>query len=205
VQGRWPANLLHDGSDEVVEGFPESKGQQGNVRGNEPSRTGGEGTSCYGEFGRVPAPKRGDSGSAARFFYCAKASQAERNAGCEALPAHTAGEVTGGRQEGSAGLDSPRAGAGRAPGSKNHHPTVKPLALCEYLAKLILPAVPGKLLVPFSGSGSEMLGADKAGWANVTGVEKEAEYAAITQARLDHHAPEIMKSTNPELYEALYG
>lgn len=129
--GRWPANLLHDGSEEVVAGL----------------------------------------GDAARFFYCAKASQAERNAGCE----------------------------------KNGHPCCKPLALCEYLAKLILPAVPGKLLVPFSGSGSEMIGAARAGWANVTGVEKEAEYAAIAQARLDHHAPEIMKSTNPELYEALYG
>jgi site-specific DNA-methyltransferase (adenine-specific) len=202
--GRWPANLLHDGSDEVAALFPDSKGQQGDVRGSEPSRTGGEGTSCYGEFGRVPAQKRGDSGSAARFFYCAKASQSERNAGCKDLPARTAGEVTGGRQEGSAGLDSPRAGAGRTSGSRNHHPTVKPISLCEYLAKLILPAVPGNLLVPFSGSGSEMIGALKSGWSFVTGIEKDPEYAAIAQARIAYHEPRILKASNPEMWGYLY-
>lgn len=77
-QGRWPANVIHDGSDEVVGLFPESKGQQGDVRGTEDSRTGGIGTNCYGEYGRIPTAKRGDPGSAARFFYCAKASKAER-------------------------------------------------------------------------------------------------------------------------------
>ncbi|MDD5371331.1 MAG: site-specific DNA-methyltransferase [Anaerolineaceae bacterium] len=78
--GRWPANLIHDGSDEVMALFPESKGQQGDVKGTEASRTGGEGTNCYGEYGRVPAAKRGDSGSAARFYYCAKASKSDRGA-----------------------------------------------------------------------------------------------------------------------------
>jgi DNA modification methylase len=82
ANGRWPANLIHDGSDEVVGLFPDSKGQQGDVRGTEPSRTGGEGTNCYGEYGRVPAAKRNDGGgSAARFFYCAKASKSDREAG----------------------------------------------------------------------------------------------------------------------------
>jgi hypothetical protein len=79
--GRWPANLIHDGSDEIVALFPESKGQQGDVRGTEPSRTGGEGTNCYGEYDRVPSAKRGDSGSAARFFYCAKADKSDRGTG----------------------------------------------------------------------------------------------------------------------------
>jgi DNA modification methylase len=79
--GRWPANICHDGSDEVLALFPDSKGQQGDVRGTEASRTGGDGTNCYGEYGRVPAAKRGDSGSAARFFYCAKTSKKDRNEG----------------------------------------------------------------------------------------------------------------------------
>lgn len=79
--GRWPANLIHDGSDEVLALFPESKGAQGDVKGTEPSHTGGDGTTCYGEYGRVPSAKRGDSGSAARFFYCAKASKSDRNEG----------------------------------------------------------------------------------------------------------------------------
>jgi DNA modification methylase len=94
--GRWPANLLHDGSDEVVALFPQSYGQQGDVRGTEPSRTGVGDANCYGKFGRVPfaarsngrdgeasansandgivgfamrpGARRGDEGSAARFF-----------------------------------------------------------------------------------------------------------------------------------------
>ncbi|MDD4984394.1 MAG: hypothetical protein PHQ43_01195, partial [Dehalococcoidales bacterium] len=81
--GRFPANLIHDGSDEVVELFPQSRGQQGDVRGTEPSRTGGDNTNCYGEYGRIATPKRNDSGSAARFFYCSKASKADRNEGLD--------------------------------------------------------------------------------------------------------------------------
>jgi site-specific DNA-methyltransferase (adenine-specific) len=77
--GRWPANLCHDGSDEVVAGFPDSEGQQGDVRGTEPS---GVTADIYGKFnGRVPAAARSDSGSAARFFYCAKATTEERGDG----------------------------------------------------------------------------------------------------------------------------
>lgn len=77
--GRWPANLIHDGSEEVIALFPESKGQQGDVRGSEPSHTGDENTNCYGEYDRVPFTKREDGGgSAARFFHCAKATKAER-------------------------------------------------------------------------------------------------------------------------------
>jgi len=81
-EGRFPANLVHDGSQEVLELFPESKGQQANVTGNEPSHpTDGV---CYGDYnGRHEFAKRGDSGSAARFFYCAKASKKDRNFGCE--------------------------------------------------------------------------------------------------------------------------
>jgi site-specific DNA-methyltransferase (adenine-specific) len=56
--------------------FPDSKGQQGDVRGSEPSKTGD--ANCYGEFGRVPFSSRNDTGSAARFFYCAKASKKDR-------------------------------------------------------------------------------------------------------------------------------
>lgn len=74
--GRWPANLAHDGSEEVLELFPHSKGQQGDVKGTESSYTGQ--TGIYGAYGRIPTPKRNDSGSAARFFYCAKATRKER-------------------------------------------------------------------------------------------------------------------------------
>lgn len=84
TMGRFPANLVHDGSQEVLELFPDSKGQQGKVAGNEPSRTGDNG--IYGHYGqRNEFVPRGDSGSAARFFYCAKASKKDRNSGCEDL------------------------------------------------------------------------------------------------------------------------
>jgi site-specific DNA-methyltransferase (adenine-specific) len=69
-------------------------------------------------------------------------------------------------------------------GDGNNHPTVKPLKLIEYLARLILPPQGGKLLVPFSGSGSEMLGARNAGWTDVTGIELSAKYADIAIERL---------------------
>ena len=69
-------------------------------------------------------------------------------------------------------------------GEGNTHPTVKPLKLIEYLARLILPPQGGKLLVPFSGSGSEMLGARNSGWTDVTGIELSAGYADIAIERL---------------------
>lgn len=74
--GRWPANLIHDGSDEVIAAFPESDGQQGDVSGNEPSSLTNQ---VYGDFkGRPTTQKRGDTGSAARFFYSSKADADDR-------------------------------------------------------------------------------------------------------------------------------
>jgi len=70
-------------------------------------------------------------------------------------------------------------------GKGNTHPTVKPLKLTEYLARLILPPrANAKLLVPFAGSGSEIIGARRAGWKHITGIEREAAYVAIAEKRL---------------------
>jgi len=69
----------------------------------------------------------------------------------------------------------------------NFHPTVKPVALTEYLARLLLPParpLPRRLLVPFCGSGSEILGALKAGWDEVLGIDNNADYLQIAQARI---------------------
>lgn len=74
--GRWPANVIHDGSEEVLAGFPDSKGQQGDLTGHSKDR---KSKGIYGDFAPArDALKRGDSGSAARFFYAAKASKKER-------------------------------------------------------------------------------------------------------------------------------
>jgi DNA modification methylase len=75
--GRWPANVIHDGSEEVLAGFPDAPGAQSIVRGTEPSE-------CHSGVYSGPRNRgieyqpRGDSGSAARFFYCAKANKKER-------------------------------------------------------------------------------------------------------------------------------
>lgn len=72
----------------------------------------------------------------------------------------------------------------RERGEGSTHPTVKPISLCTYLARLIMPPRPGKLLVPFAGSGSEMLGAIRAGWPDVVGIEREPAYVEIAKRRL---------------------
>lgn len=77
--GRWPANLIHDGSEEVLAAFPQAPGQLRSVgpeHGDKPS------VNVYGDMGARPhTPPRGDTGSAARFFYCSKASKADRGQG----------------------------------------------------------------------------------------------------------------------------
>lgn len=78
--GRWPANVVHDSSTEVISAFPAAPGQQGRVSGGEPTSNGFSGAVKYsGMLGRkASAPPRQDSGSAARFFYTAKASREDR-------------------------------------------------------------------------------------------------------------------------------
>jgi site-specific DNA-methyltransferase (adenine-specific) len=121
----------------------------------------------------------GDVGSAARFFYQAKASAWEREAG---LHDRAQRNVNDGR---NTPINNPfqRGETQRL----NVHPTVKPIRLAEYLARLILPPEldePRRLLIPFAGSGSEMIGALLAGWDVVTGIEREAEYAELARARV---------------------
>lgn len=81
--GRWPANILHDGSDEVLAAFPEAPGAMAPVTGNEPTGHGFSGNvyGAPGQQGRLPSDRRDGGGSAARFFYCAKATTEERGEG----------------------------------------------------------------------------------------------------------------------------
>lgn len=116
-----------------------------------------------------------------RYFYCAKASKADRNEGLEHLEARSAGEVTGGRAEGSDGLNSPRAGAGRTSGARNHHPTVKPTELMRWCVRLVTPSG-GVVLDPFAGSGSTGKAALLEGFKAVL-CEREAEYIPLIEAR----------------------
>ena len=120
-------------------------------------------------------------GGTSRFFYVAKASREERERGCEDLPRKTAGEATD-RQDGSAGLNSPRAGASRTHGTRNHHPTVKPVALMRWLVRLVTP--PGGLVLdPFAGSGTTGIACVQE-QMRFLGIEREAEYVPIAEARI---------------------
>lgn len=191
-KGRFPANVILDDSQCVLDQFPVTKSgfmAKGTRRMNSESPD----VNCYGAYkpDLVENDTYGDDGSAARFFYCAKPSPQERNLGCEGLPDKTAGECTGGRQEGSAGLDSPRSGAGRTSGSKNHHPTLKSLSLMRYLVRLVTPPN-GIVLDPFSGSGSTCIAAMQEDFRYI-GIEKEAEYVEIANKRIAYWSKECRK------------
>ena len=173
--GRYPANLIHDGSDEVLALFPDSAGSGGSVPN---VKVTGYGEHCEylgGERTKVDC----GTGSAARFFYCAKASKLDRNEGLEAFSDIIRQTVaTSGLSKHSDG--SPR---NMSPVAKNPHPTVKPTELMRYLCRLVTP--PGGLIVdPFAGSGSTGKAAILEGFQFV-GFELDPQYTAIANARLD--------------------
>lgn len=172
---RWPANLIHDGSDEVLAVFPETTEGNGKVGGGN-----GESTGLFG-LGSINQSRYPGTGSAARFFYCAKASKEDRDSGLDGIPTHTAGECTA-RRDGAAGLNSPRAGAGRTSGSRNSHPTVKPHELMRYLCRLVTPPR-GVVLDPFMGSGSTGKAAVAEGFSFI-GCDLSAEYVEIARLRI---------------------
>lgn len=136
-EGRWPANVIHDGSDEVLAGFPNDAG---------------------------------------RFFYCAKASKSERNAGLEGMPE----QMLTGRDEGQDAMQVPY--KTRSKVTANIHPTVKPIALMRYLVKLVTP-LGGTVLDPFLGSGSTAVAAILEGFDWV-GCEMTEDYWPIIEARV---------------------
>lgn len=161
--GRWPANLIHDGSDEVLAAFPEAKGQQGPISAKTSNVYGamkreGEASADSDNLGAVgfkmkPGARRIDTGSAARFFYCAKASKSDRNSG----------------------------------GAKNNHPTVKPADLMRYLCRLVTPDG-GLVLDPFMGSGSTLKAAELEGF-DAIGIELSPDYIQIARQRIGADAP----------------
>jgi DNA modification methylase len=131
--GRWPANVVHDGGDEVAEAFAAFGEFRSTKRNPKTCVSLEENNQIYGRFEKrtYEGNTYGDSGSAARFFYSAKASKADRRVG---LPDDVA----------------------------NKHPTVKPLKLVEWLLKLVTPEG-GTALDPFGGSGTLIPAAKNAG------------------------------------------
>jgi len=178
--GRWPANVIHDGSEEVVGLFPETKsGGQNATSESRPGYNGG--------WRKPGGTGHHDSGSAARFFYCAKASKADRDEGCEGLPQTIKQSVAhGDKRHGTLPYtNEPREMKPRPRG--NHHPTVKPTALMRYLCRLVTPRG-GVVLDPFAGSGSTGKAAVAEGFRFI-GIEREAEYVEIAKARIAAATP----------------
>jgi site-specific DNA-methyltransferase (adenine-specific) len=178
--GRWPANLIHDGSEEVVGLFPATSARNG---GNTGTDSGGV---YSGTWGNAETQQYRDSGSAARFFYCAKASKADRDEGLASHPERdTSLKYNGG--DGVAGrtlVDGEWVNTDKANRTRprNHHPTVKPTDLMRYLCRLVTPPG-GVVLDPFTGSGSTGKGAILEGFRFI-GIEREAEYVEIATARI---------------------
>lgn len=175
TKGRYPANVIHDGSEEVVALFPNTGTS---YRPN--SRRGKIVSEIYMNGlirdGYPSAIGFNDLGSAARFFYCAKASKKERNRGCEGLEAK---QTDISRKEGNPGGDNPRnRGVNKV---KNNHPTVKPISLMKYLVKLVTPPK-GIVLDPFAGSGSTLIACKELG-SSYIGIEKEKDYCEIARRR----------------------
>ena len=172
--GRWPANVVHDGSEEVVALFPEEAGGGGGGKAMV-SRTEGAGAT---DFAMRSGVGFGDAGSAARFFYCAKASRAEREAGLDALPVQAPHEIQG-RAEGSV---NPRAGV-RSGARANVHTTVKPIDLMRWLVRVVVPRG-GVVLDPFMGSGTTGIAAALEG-RGFFGIEREEAYFGLAERRID--------------------
>ncbi len=184
TQGRFPANILHDGSPEVMAVFPQTK--SGKYKGAG-SKSGGIWSESTGKPAGV---EYGDSGSAARFFYCAKSSKRERNAGLEGMEAKAIERI---RQNKTNPENSLKTGSGKVRNvqMQNHHPTVKPLALMRYLCKLSRTPTGGVVLDPFMGSGTTGKAAILEG-REFIGIELDPEYFEIAKKRIATAQPGLL-------------
>ena len=183
-QGRFPANIILDeeAGKMLDEQSGDSKGfNRPNLRNTKYKNNFIDNDYKEIDFGKVNMYD--DKGGASRFFYCAKASKAERNAGCEELKDKQMyyDDRRGGsfdimvkRDENGKPLNPPRA---------NNHPTVKPLKLMEYLCTLTKTPTGGIVLDPFAGSGTTGVACQNTGRDFIL-IEREKEYIDIIKARL---------------------
>jgi site-specific DNA-methyltransferase (adenine-specific) len=163
--GRWPANIIHDGSAEVLAGFPQT-----GPSSSKPTVNFVSGSVLRKRSGGYDEP----AGSAARFFYCAKASKKDRDEGLDGFEERerpTMGSGIGGQPN------------QQIQNNRNHHPTVKPTSLMQYLCRLITPPN-GLILDPFLGSGSTGKAAMYEGF-RFMGFDLNQEYIDISKARIE--------------------
>lgn len=177
-RGRWPSNVMHDGSEQIQEIFPETTSTEVSRQRTH------KGIWTAGELAEDEQfmPAYGDQGNASRYFYCAKTSKDERNSGLH------------GRHQGQYSSDGRKKEIENAyqrnkSVAANTHPTVKPVELMRYLVRLVTPKG-GLVLDPFMGSGSTGMGAREEDFRFV-GIEKEEEYYEIAKARIKNVKPQL--------------
>jgi site-specific DNA-methyltransferase (adenine-specific) len=152
--GRWPANVIHDGSEPIMTEFDKAGIRKSGASKPEYICSESENRSMSGKnYARPMQEIESSNGSAARFFYCAKASQSERNAGLENTE------------------------------NGNDHPTVKPIDLMRYLIRLISPPENALILDPFAGSGTTGIAA-KLELVNYILIEQDEEHAEKARKRI---------------------
>jgi len=177
TQGRFPANFICSG--EARELLDEQSGDRPtSFRKNGSNARGDKGGTPFGNNTR-PAIIFDDKGGASRFFYCAKASKRERNEGCGDMPSVEYASKQ--QNSGDNHLGNPRVSV---PEAQNHHPTVKPQKLMQYLVTMITPPG-GVVLDPFMGSGSTGVAAVNLGHEFI-GIEQDDEYIEIARARIKY-------------------
>ncbi len=181
--GRWPANVVldEDAAAMLDEAVPDAGST---LKHSYPDQRGAGGNGIYGAYSRGTTTTHADTGGASRFFYTAKASRSERNAGLDGMPERRVIHQAQTLNNGSGEL---RNGDGLPSATKNHHPTVKPLDLMQWLCRLVTPKG-GLILDPFTGSGSTGRAAIAEGF-RFLGIELSEEYAAIARARIAEYAP----------------
>jgi len=175
-KGRWPANVIFD--EEAAELLDEQSGQLDQC-GGEKRITHDKGMFGIGQPGKIYKERyRG----ASRFFYIAKASKAERNAGLEGFEKKNKIGFNASEREYDNKIHKEIA-------LKNNHPTVKPIKLMRYLVRLITP--PGGIcLDPFIGSGTTAIACIEEGFDYI-GIEKEKEYFDIAEKRIFHYKRQL--------------
>ena len=187
-EGRHPANLILDGSPEVVAMFPDSK--SGAMKASTARAAQDEpGSVCYGTYGGQVASQdiAASSESAARFFHRFGATEEDYQ---WAIDAGIIGE-----DQGDPLVYQAKAGKADRAGSK--HPTVKPIALMQYLVRHITPPC-GVVLDPFAGSGTTAEAARREGFDCIL-MEAEPEYLEFLNGRFGFADPDILSDEQDHL------
>ena len=180
-QGRFPANFIHDGSEEVLAIFPDTNPSKAGIR-----RPNESNLNCYGKYNdqsELIAGHEDNGGSASRFFYCAKASKNDREQGLDGFEDKDSSAQFMTSPDTSYVCNDGYSRTRATPQSKNNHPTVKPSNLMRYLCRLVTPTG-GIILDPFMGSGSTGKAAALEGF-DFIGIDLDENYCKISEARIN--------------------